>query len=240
MARRITSAEFVISAVRPQDFPTDGRAEIALVGRSNVGKSTLINALLRTAVARTSAAPGKTRQVNVYRVSPAGGQPFYLMDLPGYGHAGGGEQARHEFSALTALYFGSRTAPGVIPDARPKGNHSRSDFASSLSAVVLTIDARHPGMASDVEAYRWLHALGVPSLLVATKADKLSQSEKAKLTRACLQAFGEEPRRVSAVSGEGLDELWQWLHESTAGSWQPVGRGGILSSLFFSLLSSTW
>ena len=124
MPRKITSAEFVISAVLPRDFPTDGRPEIALVGRSNVGKSSLINALVRRAIARTSASPGKTRQVNVYRITPAAGSPFHLMDLPGYGHAGGGEKAQREFAALTALYFGTRTtpgqiAPGVISDRGP-------------------------------------------------------------------------------------------------------------------------
>jgi GTP-binding protein len=201
MSRRITAAEFVISAVRPRDFPADGRPEVALVGRSNVGKSSLINALVRTPIARTSASPGKTRQVNVYRVTPAGARPFYLMDLPGYGHAGGGEKARQEFSALTGLYFDTRTA----------GPH-----ASSLCAVVLTIDARHPGMASDVDAMRWLHTLGLPYLLVATKVDKLSQSEKAKLKRACQETFGVEPLVVSAIDGTGLDEFWKRLSEWTA------------------------
>jgi len=223
MARKIISAEFVISAVQPRDFPTDGRPEVALVGRSNVGKSSLINALVRSTVARTSASPGKTRQVNVYRITPGGGSPFYVMDLPGYGHAGGGVKAQREFAALTALYFGTRTTPGHITpgvtfDAGRAGNHARSDFASPLRGVVLTVDARHPGLASDIEAYRWLHALGVPLLLAAMKADKLSQSEKAKLRAACLRAFGEEPLPVSAITGAGLDEFWQWLPELTAGS----------------------
>jgi GTP-binding protein len=215
MPRRVMSAEFVISAVLPRDFPTDGRPEVALVGRSNVGKSSLINAVVRSAVARTSASPGKTRQVNVYRVTPAGNPPFYLMDLPGYGHTGGGERAQREFAALTALYFGARIAPGVIPDAGRSGNHSRSDFPSPLCAVVLAVDARHPGLAGDIDACRWLHALGVPFLLAATKADKLSQSEKAKLKLACLEAFGEEPLPVSAITGVGLDEFWQRLREWT-------------------------
>jgi GTP-binding protein len=201
MARRITAAEFVISAVQPRDFPVDGRPEIAFVGRSNVGKSSLINALVRVPVARTSASPGKTRQVNVYRIRPAGGSPFYLMDLPGYGHTGGGEKAQREFAALTALYFDTRS----------------THTASPLSGVVLAVDARHPGLASDIEACRWLHALGAPFLLAATKADKLTQSERAKLTRACLEAFGEEPLPVSAITGAGLDELWQRLNAFAAG-----------------------
>jgi GTP-binding protein len=216
MPRKITSADFVVSAVLPRDFPTDGRPEVALVGRSNVGKSSLINAVVRSTVARTSASPGKTRQVNVYRITPAGGASFYLMDLPGYGHTGGGEKAQREFAALTALYFGTRTTPGVIAAAGPAGDHPPSDFASPLRGVVLAVDARHPGLASDIEAYRWLHALGIPLLLAAMKADKLSQSERAKLTRACLEAFGEQPLPVSAMTGAGLDGLWKLIAEWTA------------------------
>lgn len=201
MSRRTMSAEFVTSAVAARDFPADGRPEIALVGRSNVGKSSLINALVRGDVARTSSTPGKTRQVNVYRVSPAGGLPFYLMDLPGYGHTGGGEKAQHEFGGLTALYFDSRTG--------------KTQRGSALCGVVLAIDARHAGMASDVEACRWLDSLSVPFLLVATKVDKLSQSERAKLPGRCLERFGQAPLAVSALKGDGLAELWQRLRELT-------------------------
>lgn len=200
MPRPSFSAQFVTSAVKPADFPHDGRPEIALVGRSNVGKSSLINALVRQDVARTSSTPGKTRQVNVYRVSTGGGQPFYLMDLPGYGHAGGGEKAREEFGNLTSLYFGSRTGGG-IGIAPP----------SALRGVVLAIDARHPGMSSDVDAWRWLASLGVPSLLVATKIDKLSQAERSRLAGTCLEAFGHAPLVVSTIKGVGLDELWKAL-----------------------------
>ena len=84
-------AEFITSAAGAGDFPRDRLPEIALVGRSNVGKSSLINALVRKPVARTSAAPGKTRLANVYRVTRGGAAPFYLLDLPGYGYARGGD-----------------------------------------------------------------------------------------------------------------------------------------------------
>lgn len=205
MSRKNLSATFVISAVKPADFPADGRPEVALVGRSNVGKSSLINALVRQDVARTSSTPGKTRQVNVYRVSPGGGPHFYLMDLPGYGHTGGGEKAREEFSALTSLYFGSRTG------SHERGQGSPAAPRSALRGVVLAVDARHPGMSSDIDAWHWLAALGVPYLLVATKFDKLSQAEKARLPKTCLEAFGHAPLAISALKGLGLDELWQQL-----------------------------
>jgi GTP-binding protein len=213
MPRRVASAEFVISAVRPRDFPTDGRPEVALVGRSNVGKSTLINALVRKDVARTSAAPGKTRLVNIYRIVPAATGPFYLVDLPGYGHAGGGDVARREFAALTAAYFDARAA---APTAGSRAARGAGPEASPLAGVVLTVDARHPGMASDVDARRWMHTMGLPFLLVATKADKLSQSDRARLTRTCEVAFGEAPLAVSALTGQGLDELWRRLLEWSA------------------------
>jgi len=132
------------------------------------------------------------------------------LPISGYGHAGGGEKARQEFSALTSLYFETRVGRrnGTAPPPPPR--------PSSLCAVVLTIDARHPGMASDVEALRWFHAQELPYLLVATKVDKLSQSEKAKLKGTCLAAFGVAPLTTSAVGGDGLDELWRRLHEWTA------------------------
>src|SRR5207253_3285829 len=111
-------AEFVTSAVAAADLPRDGAAEVALVGRSNVGKSSLINALVRQRVARTSATPGKTRLANVYRVTRGGGAPFHLLDLPGYGYArapkgirsaAGPEAARRtsqdEFEAIVRAVF---------------------------------------------------------------------------------------------------------------------------------------
>ena len=131
------------------------------------------------------------------------------MDLPGYGHAGGGEQAREEFSGMTSLYFGSR-AGGL-----GRGPTTTTPTRSALRGVVLAIDARHPGMSSDVDAWHWLASLGVPYMLVATKVDKLSQAERTGLSKACRQAFGHEPLAVSALKGQGLDELWQQLRGLT-------------------------
>ncbi len=102
------ASEFVTSAAGAAGFPKDGLPELAMVGRSNVGKSTLINALVRQKLARTSAAPGKTRLANFYRVAAEGRPPFFLVDLPGYGYARGGDKAREEFDQLAAEYFGDR------------------------------------------------------------------------------------------------------------------------------------
>jgi GTP-binding protein len=199
MAPRITSAEFVIGAVGSRDFPTDGRPEIALAGRSNVGKSMLINALLRRDVARTSARPGKTREVNVYRVTPASAGAFYLVDLPGYGHTSGGPRARGEFAAMTDAYFESRLGTGTT---KPSGN---------LVGIVLATDSRHPGLPADVDAVRWAHKRGGPFLVIATKVDKLSQSERATLRRESEQLFGAPVLAVSALRGEGLDGVWKQI-----------------------------
>jgi GTP-binding protein len=205
MPRRIDRAEFVISAVSERDLPRDGRPEVAMIGRSNVGKSTLINALVRKEIARTSSTPGRTRQVNVYRIAAGegGADSFYLMDLPGYGHASGGPKAREEFAAIIGSYFQART-------------EGADGGTSPLAGCVLAIDARHPGLASDVDALRWLSTLRVPSIIAATKADKLTQSDKARLRKQCEQTFGQAPLIVSATKGDGLDELWRKVREWTA------------------------
>ena len=135
------------------------------------------------------------------------------MDLPGYGHAGGGEKAQREFAALTALYFGARTGrrsgrtrTAAPPECRPRCARGRPRGRRAPPRP----GERHRGAAagSTRSASR--------SCSSATKADKLSQSEKAKLKRACLEAFGEEPLPVSAITGDGLDELWQRMRELTA------------------------
>src|SRR6266511_6261365 len=102
----LVDATFVRSAASASDLPRDGLAEVALVGRSNVGKSSLINALVRQRVARTSGAPGKTRLANVYRIARGSAGRLYLVDLPGYGFAGGGADAARAFDEVTRAFFG--------------------------------------------------------------------------------------------------------------------------------------
>lgn len=194
------SAEFVTSAADARDFPRDRLAEVALIGRSNVGKSSLINALVRRQVARTSAAPGKTRLANFYRVRRGAPPAFYLVDLPGYGYARGGDAAAREFNRLTEAYF-ARAKPDPasrIPDPVHIG-------------VLLLVDARHPGLESDLDAWAWLQMQPCARAVVGIKADKLTRAERARHTRELESVFASPVPLVSARTGEGLDELWKLI-----------------------------
>ena len=157
-------AAFVTSAVGAEGCPADGLPEVALVGRSNVGKSTLVNALARQKVARTSAAPGKTRLINVYRIEVEGDAPFYLVDLPGYGYARGGAKSAEEFEALTRSYFADRSGREPVPSGAGKPVPSRVEGrrGPEAFAVLQLVDGRHPGLPADLGAHDWLQTLGVP------------------------------------------------------------------------------
>jgi GTP-binding protein len=190
-------AAFVRSAAGASDLPRDGLAEVALVGRSNVGKSSLINSLVRQRVARTSAAPGKTRLANVYRVARGRLAPFYLLDLPGYGYA-----------------RAPRQAPGALSPADARRS-SQAEFDAIVRVVferapaaLLLIDARHPGLASDRAAWQWVHATARDAAVVATKIDKLGRGERIRALRELESVFETSVLPVSAVTGEGLDQLW--------------------------------
>lgn len=193
----MTEAEFVVSAAASGDFPRDGLAEIAFAGRSNVGKSTLINALIGRRLARTSAAPGKTRLINFYRVR-TGSLAFYVADLPGYGYARGGPAAQHAFQVLTREYFSK--SPSRVVRARP-------------SQTLLLVDARHPGLASDRAAWQWFQDLSVPITIVATKIDKLTRAERRRAYAGMEAAWQSPIVPVSAVTGEGLKDLWTLILE---------------------------
>jgi GTP-binding protein len=181
---------FVLSAASAADFPATGLPEIAMAGRSNVGKSTLINALVKAKLARTSAAPGKTRLANYYLIEDA----FYLVDLPGYGYARGGPASAETFEALTHEYFD--------PSARP---------GRRLAGVLHFIDARHPDLDADAAAHRWLLRTEVPIVVLASKVDKLNQSARTQNLKAIADRYDTRILPVSAVDGTGLDELWKTI-----------------------------
>jgi GTP-binding protein len=198
------TAEFITSAAGVAGFPTDGLPEVAMVGRSNVGKSSLINALLRQRVARTSAAPGKTRLANVYRVARGSSPPFYLVDLPGYGYARGGAPAAREFEELTGAYFGQdRLDRRERRDALPAA-------PAEVSALLL-VDVRHPGLESDRAAWQWLQRSSDRTAVVGTKIDKLARGQRIRALRELESVFEDSVLPVSAVTGEGLDELWKLI-----------------------------
>ena len=197
-------ASFVTSAAGAHDFPREDLAAIALVGRSNVGKSTLINALARQRLARTSAAPGKTRLANIYRVARGGQEPFYLVDLPGYGFAGGDNS---DFDKVTRAFFGGDSQEG----------RERPD-----RAALLLVDSRHPGLDNDLAALEWLQrTIGDDIAVVATKIDKLARGQRIRAMRELESVFDAPVMPCSAVTGEGLDELWKLIDRLKNSSRKP-------------------
>jgi len=190
-------AEFVTSAAGAGDFPRERLPEMAIVGRSNVGKSSLINALVRKPLARTSASAGKTRLANFFRVQRGANPAFYLVDLPGYGYARGGDASAREFQRLTEAYF-ERAADGGLQKPIAIG-------------VLLLMDSRHPGLDSDLDAWRWLHEQPVARGIVGTKVDKLTRAERTRHAREFESLFQTPVLLVSAQTGEGLDELWKMI-----------------------------
>lgn len=184
----VTQADFVLSAAAASQLPPDPAPHVALVGRSNVGKSSLINALVRRPLARTSAKPGKTRLLNAYRIRVSNGLRFLLVDLPGYGYARGASE--REFEPLVAGYFAARGQ------------------ADTATLALHCVDGRHPALPQDIAARGWLDGTGVAVVTVVTKLDKLSASERARHLGTFARTFEGPLVAVSAERGEGLDTLW--------------------------------
>jgi len=190
---KVLDARFVTSAVSADGIPRDGVPHVAFVGRSNVGKSSLLNALVKRDLARTSAAAGKTRLANLYRVEIEGGPggpghwTVYFADLPGYGYARGGRQSVEELRGIAEGYF--------------SGDHP-------IAGLLHLVDSRHPGLDADQDAAKWLQSLPVERMVLATKIDKLSRGDRVKNLRELERQLGMAPLPMSATSGEGLDDLW--------------------------------
>lgn len=188
---KIENAEFVRSALRGDQLMRDGLPEIAFVGRSNVGKSSLMNRLLgRKGLARTSSTPGRTQSVNYFLVN----RRFYFVDLPGYGYAKAGKEDRRRWAALMDSYLGQT---GV------------------RSLVVQLIDAKVGATDLDRQASEYLESLGHSPVVVATKIDKVPQSRRVRGITAIRQnlELGSENEviPVSAVSGEGIKQVWNQI-----------------------------
>jgi GTP-binding protein len=185
--------EFVTSVTEPAAFPSDGLPEVALVGRSNVGKSSVLNQLAGVKrLAAVSRTPGRTRMVNFFRVE----QRFYLVDLPGYGFARAPTAIRKQWEALITHYLFERTA---------------------VRLVLLVVDARRDPMANDREVCELLRRSGLSYVLVASKSDKLSRTamvrQRARLVEAFAPTGGIPVITFSAETGEGRKELWNVIEK---------------------------
>jgi GTP-binding protein len=188
------------SAVAREQFPRDGLPEVAFVGRSNVGKSSLLNALAGTkGLARVSKTPGRTRLVNFFKVLPERSRhPLYLVDLPGYGYAKASDTERRSWEAMASSYLLDR-AP--------------------LALCVVLLDIRHEPQEGDLLLHAWITHHRLPFLIAATKADKLGRGDLLRRRDALARGIGQQARQVltvSAQTGDGVPELWKALREAAA------------------------
>jgi GTP-binding protein len=189
----VVQTEFILSAVSEVDFPAQGIPEVVFAGRSNVGKSSLINRLAgNSKLARTSSTPGKTQSINFYRLNDS----FFFVDLPGYGYAKAGKSAVQQWKRLIDQYFRNR---------------------ESVALAVQIIDSRMPPTQSDLQLAEWLERLNIPYMLVATKSDKLSRNQQREQSRIISNSFGGQPVVMSsAKTGEGCKEIWKRVLQATA------------------------
>ncbi|HEY5648764.1 MAG TPA: ribosome biogenesis GTP-binding protein YihA/YsxC [Nitrospiria bacterium] len=192
---KIRDVEFVLSCRKVEDCPGEDLPEVAIVGRSNVGKSSLINDLVRRkGIARVSGTPGKTRLLNFFRVTLTGSPPrsFFLVDLPGYGYAKVSKAEQAGWGEMIENYLTARTG---------------------LRTLIVLIDIRRDLGIHDRQLISWVRSRGIPILFVATKADKISrgkrQGELARLKKALSPDGGPSPELISfsALSGEGRERL---------------------------------
>ena len=190
----MVEAEFIMAATKPSQFPSDGLPQIAFLGRSNVGKSSLLNALSgKKKLVRISSKPGKTKEINFFKIN----QAFYLVDLPGVGFAG------VNFEKVREMEVGIR---------------SYVENAKELRGIIYLIESKIGPQPIDVEVIENIRSLGCPVLPVMSKCDKANQSEQAKTRNAISRIFGKDvrPVRISVLRKIGLDEIWQEILSSVA------------------------
>ncbi|MEN8701202.1 ribosome biogenesis GTP-binding protein YihA/YsxC [Bacillus infantis] len=185
---KVNSAEIVISAVKPAQYPEESLPEFALAGRSNVGKSSFINKMLnRKNLARTSSKPGKTQTLNFYLIN----EMMHFVDVPGYGYAKVSKKEREAWGRMIETYFTSR---------------------EQLKAAVLIVDLRHPPTKDDIMMYDFLKHHGIRCIIIATKADKIPKTKRQKhfkITKETLELeAGDDIVLFSSETGEGKDEAW--------------------------------
>ena len=207
---KIHTAEFVRSVGADSPLPDPRLPQVSLIGRSNVGKSTLINALARRRIARAGGAPGTTRLLNVYRIVLARRRgELLLIDLPGYGYARGGAESTRVFDRLTERYF--RRDPAQTGDRPQRSGPTDPPASRAPMGAILLVDVRHPGLENDRSALGWLAGLEMPLVVAATKIDRLARSARQTKLRAHEKALAHPVLPVSAKRGDGLPELWTAL-----------------------------
>lgn len=191
---KVTSSEFVISAVSDKQYPKDDLPEFALSGRSNVGKSSLINTLVnRRKLARTSQQPGKTQTLNFYKVN----NDLYLVDVPGYGYAKVSKKQREKFGEMIQDYLETR---------------------ADLKGLVLLVDARHDPTSDDINMFNYMQYLDLPILVVATKMDKLKKMEASQIKQKIGKSLDLDQENVtflpfSSVKKLNVDKFWDWIED---------------------------
>ncbi len=184
----VKSAEFITSAVKPDQYPETDLPEIAFAGRSNVGKSSLINTLLnRKRLVKTSSTPGRTQLINFFVINEA----FHFVDLPGYGYAKVPPAIKKQWGPMVERYLSAR---------------------KTLVGVVLLLDIRRTPKTEELDFMDWLDEYALPRVLVATKADKLSKAKQKQQADLIARKLGTDTDGLftfSAKSRQGLAELWE-------------------------------
>jgi GTP-binding protein len=189
----INNARYELTAVRPDQYPASNVPEVAFVGRSNVGKSSIINALLnRKNLAKTGATPGKTRQINFYNIDDA----LYFVDLPGYGYAKVSKGEKHSWGKLADTYLLTR---------------------KQVKLIIMLVDIRHTPTEDDKLMFQWIKSSGISHIIVASKSDKIQKSKIAKNVSEIKKFFGTDEAVLpfSSEKKQGRDELWQVIKDIT-------------------------